>query len=417
MHTKKHLSFSSLRKSLSNTINNIKDDRHRHKIEYSLHDTVMSSFACMYYQDPSLLQFQKRLEDELHNSNTRTLFQINKIPKETQIRETLDQIDSSHFEEVFKNFYMQLQRGKHLEQYRLLDGLYYCPIDGSEYYSSKNIHCENCLTKEHKKGSVTYSHQVLQGGIMHPEQKSVIPFMPEEISNKDGDTKQDCEMNAGKRFLSKIKKQFPKLKFIIGGDALFSRQPIIEDILSKEMHYIFVAKESDHKYMYEWLKAYPKLNSLTHTEKNKEYFYEWMCDVPLNGRKDSINTNFFRCTVITKNKKGEVTNTFKCCWVTDLEITKENIEMLVKTARCRWKNENEVFNVMKNHGYDMTHNYGHGDKNLCFNFYILTILAFYMHQIFELTDNLYKKCRVKFGSKRHMWETFRAYIKIVIFDT
>jgi len=128
---------------------------------------------------------------------------------------------------------MQLQRGKHLEQYRLLDGLYYCPIDGSEYYSSKNIHCENCLTKEHKKGSVTYSHQVLQGGIMHPEQKSVIPFMPEEISNKDGDTKQDCEMNAGKRFLSKIKKQFPKLKFIIGGDALFSRQPIIEDILSK----------------------------------------------------------------------------------------------------------------------------------------------------------------------------------------
>ena len=56
----------------------------------------------MYYQDPSLLQFQKRLEDELHNSNTRTLFQINKIPKETQIRETLDQIDSSHFEEVFK---------------------------------------------------------------------------------------------------------------------------------------------------------------------------------------------------------------------------------------------------------------------------------------------------------------------------
>ncbi|MBU1752897.1 ISNCY family transposase, partial [bacterium] len=62
------------------------------------------------------------------------------------------------------------------------------------------------------------------------------------------------------------------------------------------------------------------------------------------------------------------------------------------------------------------HNYGHGEKNLCFNFFLLTLLAFYFHQIFELTDRLYQECRKKFGSKRHMWETLRSYIKILIFE-
>ena len=72
---------------------------------------------------------------------------------------------------------------------------------------------------------------------------------------------------------------------------------------------------------------------------------------------------------------------------------------------------------MKNQGYCMERNYGHGDNNLCFNFYLLTLIAFFMHQIFELTDGLYQKCRVKFGSKRHLWETLRSYMKIIVFES
>ncbi|MFH1962293.1 MAG: hypothetical protein ABIJ30_05370, partial [bacterium] len=82
----------------------------------------------------------------------------------------------------------------------------------------------------------------------------------------------------------------------------------------------------------------------------------------------------------------------------------------------KWKIENECFNTLKNQGYHIEHNYGHGEKNLCFNFFLLTLLAFYFHQIFELTDRLYQECRKKFGSKRHMWETLRSYIKILIFE-
>ncbi len=46
--------------------------------------------------------------------------------------------------------------------------------------------------------------------------------MPEEMSNRDGGTKQDCEVNAAKRLLSKLRQDYPGLGLILAGDSLFS---------------------------------------------------------------------------------------------------------------------------------------------------------------------------------------------------
>lgn len=418
MIIKKHLSFTALRRKLSETFNQVKDTRQQKKVSVSIHDAMLSGFACMHFQDPSLLQFQKRLEDAQQSHNLKTFFDVKKIPKETTMREVIDHVDSHHFRPIFKDFYLRLQRGKHLEQYQIFKNMYYFPMDGSQFYSSKEIHCAQCLSKEHRKGETTYSHQVLQGGIAHPDCSQVIPFMPEQIINSDGATKQDCEMNAGKRYIKNLRCDHPQLNFLIGGDALFSKQPIIEDILSHRMHYLFVAKPADHTYMMEWLNEYSELNQIAFTDKKgRQHCYEWMNKVPLNGQKNAVTTNFLRCTITAKNKKGEEKISYVNSWVTDLEVSEKTIITLVKAGRCRWKNENEFFNVMKNHGYYMEHNYGHGQNNLAYNFYLLTLLAFFFHQIFELTDQQYQACRKKFGSKRHMWETLRAYIKIIVFET
>jgi hypothetical protein len=108
---------------------------------------------------------------------------------------------------------------------------------------------------------------------------------------------------------------------------------------------------------------------------------------------------------------------YRNSWVTDVGVTDENIKTLVRAGRCRWKSENELFNVMKNHGYYMEQNFGHGQKNLAFNFYLLTLLAFLFHQIAELTDKQYQACRKKFGSKKRLWEKLRSWIDIIIFET
>lgn len=416
----KHLTFGSLRDKLSLSFSSLPDSRQTVKTEYSVHDVLMSGFACMYFQDPSLLGFQKSLQDEQHKNNLQTLFKVEKIPESTQIRTIIDTVKSENFRPIFKDYFLRLQRGKYLSSYQIFPELYICSIDGTQYFHSEEINCTHCLKATAKDGRISYTHKVLQAAIMHPDKKQVIPLMPEEIRNTDGNKKQDCEINAGKRLIKAIKKDHPRLGLIITGDDLYSKQPFITDVLEQEMHYIFVAKPSDHKYLMDWIAAYDKdeINRLEIADnKGKIHVYEWMNNVPLNGGNDTIYVNFFAYQQKVKDKDGKENIVYRGSWVTDLEVSLNNVRKLVKGGRCRWKIENECFNTLKNQGYHIEHNYGHGEENLCFNFFLLTLLAFYFHQIFELTCKTYQECRKKFGSKQRMWETLRSYIRLLVFET
>ena len=122
MHIKKHLSFNSLRSMISTRLQSLSEHRQLSKIRHSIHDVFMSAFAMMFFQDPSILQFQKRLDDAIHNNNLRTLFQVQSIPKDTQMRDVIDEVDSKELEPIFDDYFNVLQRGKHNEQYRILGG-------------------------------------------------------------------------------------------------------------------------------------------------------------------------------------------------------------------------------------------------------------------------------------------------------
>ena len=93
----------------------------------------------------------------------------------------------------------------------------------------------------------------------------------------------------------------------------------------------------------------------------------------------------------------------------------KNVKELVKIGRCRWKIENETFNTLKNQGYHIEHNFGHGQKHLSFNFFLLNLLAFFMHQIFELTYAVYQELRKKFGSKKNLWDHLRTALYLIVF--
>jgi hypothetical protein len=80
---KKHLSFSALKIALSAHFNAIPDPRQLNKCVFSYHDILMSAFACMYFQDPSLLQFQQRMEQAQGRNNLRNLFGVENIPQES----------------------------------------------------------------------------------------------------------------------------------------------------------------------------------------------------------------------------------------------------------------------------------------------------------------------------------------------
>jgi hypothetical protein len=207
--------------------------------EISLADALMSAFAMFSLKAPSLLAFDKeRAEGNLH-----TIYGIERVPCDTRMREILDPISPKWLRPAFKSVFRQLQRGKALEAMTWLDGHYLLALDGTGYFSSKTIHCASCLRRVHRNGSMTYAHQMLGAAIIHPDQRAVIPLLPEPITNRDGTDKNDCERHAAKRFVAKLRQDHPHLKFIVTEDSLSANAPHIEILHAHDLRYILGVKE------------------------------------------------------------------------------------------------------------------------------------------------------------------------------
>jgi len=195
---RKYLNADTLFKIVHSSFNKICD--HRPCAAISIADALMSAFAMFSLKDPSLLAFEERRVSD--DPNLHNIYHIDKIPCDSQMREILDEISPDAIEASFKDIFNQLQRGKALEPFVYMAGCYLLSLDGTGYFSSSKLSSDACMTKINKKtGVVTYQQQMLGGSIVHPDFKEVIPFNPEMIIKQDGETKNDCERNAAKRFL------------------------------------------------------------------------------------------------------------------------------------------------------------------------------------------------------------------------
>ena len=144
---RKHLNFDAMISRISDSVT----ESYATNVgnSYLQHDIVMGALACMFFQSPSLLQFQRHLTDSQNRNNLFTLFGMTDIPKESQFRERLDDMDSEIYRNIFNGLFEQMRRDKVLEQFKVLltiPGVYYVPIDGTTYHSSKKINCDCCLT-------------------------------------------------------------------------------------------------------------------------------------------------------------------------------------------------------------------------------------------------------------------------------
>lgn len=149
--------------------------------------------------------------------------------------------------------------------------------------------------------------------------------------------------------------------------------------------------------------------------KNK-LIIEWVNDIELFS-STKVSSNYFEAWELVPQKDGTQKSQYYGKWITDIEITSDNAKTILDAARARWKIENECFNSLKNHGYSIEHNYGHGSENLCYNFYNFTLLAFTMHQIHQLTDKLFQEMRSQYGRLGSMWEQILGVINFFYFSS
>ena len=403
---RKHLNADALFKSLYCDFEKIPDPRQGNPF-ISLSDILMSGFAMFSLKDPSLLAFDERKNEEGNNLNT--IYGIKEIPSDTRMREILDNVQPEHMRPCFNNIFSQLQRGKALEPMVFMDGCYLLSLDGTGYFSSNKLQSEFCMKKvKSKTGEVSYYLQMLGGAIVHPDFKEIIPLMPEIIMKQDGQTKNDCERNAAKRFFKNLRKDHPHLPLIIIEDALSSNAPHIKELRKHQLHFILGVKPGDHEFLFNYVESSAKKDLVTEFAYNDEndpdttHFFRFINGVPLNQSNQDVLVNYLEYREITEKR----TRLFS--WITDFTVTMDNAYQIMKGGRARWKIENETFNTLKNQGYNFGHNYGLGQKNLSMVFVMLMMLAFLVDQTQQLCCALFRAVWKKNRSKRALWERMRS---------
>ena len=169
-------------------------------------------------------------------------------------------------------------------------------LDGTEYFSSHQVHCSGCLEKHHRDGKVTYHHQMLGAAIVCPGRREVIPLMPEPIFRQDGASKNDCERNALKRFLPKFRQDHPHLRVIATLDALYANAPVIRDLRAALVPWIIRVKSEGNPFLF------GQVGQLAEQGLTEEFEgvdsdgvfrrYRLAYDVPLNESNPDVRVDF-----------------------------------------------------------------------------------------------------------------------------
>ena len=406
---RKHINADSLFAAMREDFQQIHDRRGVNST-ISLDDALMSGLAVFQLKHPSLLAFDKQRKKAPQNLHS--MFGITNIPCDSQMRAILVPLSHSSLRAPFRTVFREIQRGKDFEKMAYIDGHYLLSGDGTGFYSSAKVSSPYCLSKKSRNGQTLYYQQMYAASFVRPGCKIVIPTFPEMIMKQDGSSKNDCERNAAKRFYTKFRNEHPHLKVIVIEDGLASNAPHIRDLERLKLRYILGAKPGDHKALFAELEQAVKserateFSMLDQDDHKTGHFFKFANQIPLNKSNPDLLVNVLEYTQIDKNEK---ITTFS--WVTDIEITEENVYKLMRAARARWKVENETFNTLKNQDYNLGHNYGLGKKNLSGVFTILMMLAFLIDQAQQLSCWLFKEALAKEESKRSLWEAIRAFFR------
>lgn len=351
--------------------NELSDKRQKGKVTYSMKAicvtrlfallcgiTTMNSLTNKFNNDYAISNLSKIIEEELSD-----------LPHYDTINDVFDDLDISELRKIQKYIVYTLIRSKMFDKFRY-NGKFQILIDGTGLVSFNYKHCDHCIVKKHSDGSTSYEHHVLEAKLVFGS--FVLSIDSEFIENPNPSVinlkKQDCEMNAFKRMAIRLKKNFPKLKFIITGDALYASGPFIKICLDNNWNYIFRLKSDKLQTVnrdFEGIISLETGSSLINYFLVKDYQY-----------------NKYSFNIIRYIENSKVFT-----YITDLSVDDSNIKSVIDLGRKRWKIENQGFNIQKNILFNINHmcslNY-----NAMKAHYLFVQFAHTIRQLFDLGSSL-----------------------------
>jgi len=420
---RQNLSLQSLMSHFRERWANLPDRRKpNNNTKYAVADGVMAAFAVFFMQSSSFLAHQRLLQSKKGRNNARSLFEVEDIPSDPQIRNLVDPLSCEDFQEDFWYLLEELKEQQRVEQFRNDLNTYSIALDGVSFFSSEKISCAKCLKRADRSGTEHFYHSAITPVFVKPGQAQVLPLPPEFIVPQDGREKQDCERVAAKRWLAQHHRQFSDYSVTYLGDDLYANQPLCQLIAETyRQFFIFVCKPESHTGLYEWIDFLGQANSLekvTHRHWNGKqgemWQYRFAQQVPLRNGNDALLVNWLEL-VIAHETTGEIL--YQNSFVTNHTITAVNVVPLAQVGRTRWKIENENNNTLKTKGYHLEHNFGHGQQDLANVLATLNMLAFLIHTIQEMIEPAYQRLRRALGARKTFFNDLRALTRYLVFDT
>ena len=403
---------------LTQVVGELPDRRTGKNLTYKMADFALSAFSVFFTQSPSFLAHQSVMQKAQAQNNGTSLFGIGKLPCDNQIRQMLDPVPPHTLYPIYDQVYEAVRAEGILETFRGAENSTLIALDGTWYHSSQNISCPCCSRLEHKNGEITCYHSAVTPGIVAPAKSEVISLRPEFITPQDGHTKQDCEIAASKRWLDQNATRYLDGSVTLLGDDLYAHQPFCRHAQLHGFHFLLVCKPESHTTLYKWVNSLKMGPALSIVERRVKvgarfhtYTYRLANNVPLAEGSDALRVNWLE--LVVTDPEGQVT--YCNAWITDHSLTPKNVEAWVTSARARWKIENEHNNTLKTKGYNLEHNFGHGQQHLSAVLVTLNLLAFLFHTVLQLTDKSYRLVRSELPTRKTFFDDVRALTRYLFF--
>ncbi len=377
-------------KDLNQWIEEMEDPRNQSYITYTQTDLSYLAILKNVCSQYSMREMEESFNEDICIDTLRIMSgdkKLEEMPHYDTLNYYLERLSPTCLAELRKKMVNSLLRGKQFNRGRLLGKYWRVIMDGTGLFYFKEKHCENCLctTKKTEDGNTVkmYYHKVLEAKIVLSD-KIVISLETEFIENESENvSKQDCELNAAKRLVARLKKEYPRLPVCIQGDALYATEPMMRLCRENSWQYIFTQKDTRQRILdesYEWIKSGngAEKSERICAEKGSGFYVNHVEEVA--GKSEEMNVYEYQYI----NKDNEM---LEFQWISSLELSKKNLEEMILAGRGRWKIENEGFNNQKNGLYRIEH-INSRNSNAMKNHYLFTQIADILMQLYIVWNPL-----------------------------
>lgn len=371
---------------LTSMFSSLTDKRHKSYITYKMRTIIMTRLLALLCGITTMTEINNEFDSEQAIANLSKICNqdLKEIPDWQTIQDIIEQLDYNEIDNIRKYMFKALIRSKMFDKFRY-DGYIQLIVDATGLTALDYNLNGNCLTRT-RDGKIKYYKYVLEAKVVFFNM--VISIDSEWIENTNSNTekeKQDCEVKAFKRMAPRIKSNYPKLKFIITGDALYATNPMMDICDNYNWKYIFNFKPDRLKEVASQFEGNIKL-------ENETILSNYYLSTNIYHKKHCLNA--IKYEELQNNKLVS----FR--YVTNLNINNDNIKDIVSMGRRRWKIENEGFNEQKNGTFNISHLCSRFDNALKIH-YLFIQIAHTIRQLLELGSLVYKEVK-KFVTKKEI---------------